>query len=61
MTKFIGVLIVLAGWLIALSGLFLSATNTGRGGFALLGIAVSLYGIFGVINASYLKTANWKK
>jgi hypothetical protein len=61
MQKLIGVLVAIAGWLLTLSGLFMSSTNTGRAGFAVLGIAVSLFGIFGLINAAFLKTAIWKK
>ena len=61
MQKLIGVLVAIAGWLLTLSGLFLSSSNTGRAGFAVLGIAVSLFGIFGLINAAFLKTAIWKK
>lgn len=58
--KLIGALIVLAGWILTLAGLFLSDSTTVRGGIALAGIAVSLFGIFGVLNPIYLKNANWK-
>lgn len=59
--KLLGVIVVLAGWLIAISGLYVSAEVMVRGLIALLGIAVSLFGIFGVLNPIYLKTANWKQ
>ena len=60
MMKLIGALIVLAGWVLTLAGLFISPETTVRGAIALAGIAVSLFGIFGVLNPIYLKNANWK-
>jgi hypothetical protein len=60
MMKLIGALIVLGGWVLTLAGLFISTATNVRGGIALLGIAVSLFGIFGVLNPIYLKNANWK-
>lgn len=59
--RLFGVLIILAGWAIAVSGLFLSSSNSIRILFCLGGISVSLFGIFGVINQYYLARANWKK
>jgi NADH:ubiquinone oxidoreductase subunit 6 (subunit J) len=59
--KLIGVLVILAGWALAVAGLFVSDSNTVRGAMALLGIAVSFFGIFGVLNQVFLKTANWKQ
>jgi hypothetical protein len=59
--RFIGVIINIAGWLIAMSGLFFSQSNAVRLAFAVVGICVSLFGIFGVMNKYYLQNANWKK
>ena len=59
--RLIGVGVVLGGWLIAMSGLFITTSNAGRIVFALGGIAVSLYGILGILNGYYLQRAIWKK
>lgn len=61
MQRLIGVLVVLAGWAVAMSGLFLSSANTVRIVIALAGIGISLYGILGVLNGYYLERAIWKK
>ena len=58
--KLLGVIVILAGWALAVGGLFISDSTTVRGAIALAGICVTLFGIFGVINPIYLKTANWK-
>ena len=59
--RLIGVAIILAGWVIAVAGLFLTSTNLGRLLFASGGILVSLFGILGVLNQYYLARAIWKK
>ena len=56
-----GLGIVLAGWALAVGGLFLSSSNMGRALIACAGIAVSLYGSLGVLNGYYLARANWKR
>jgi hypothetical protein len=56
-----GIAVNLLGFLIALSGLFISTSNTVRLLFAVAGIAVTLFGIFGLINRYYLARAIWKK
>ena len=53
--------IIFAGWVIAMAGLFLTTSETGRILFCLAGISVSLFGIFGVLNQYYLSRAIWKK
>ncbi|MFI5355407.1 MAG: hypothetical protein ACHQX0_07335 [Desulfobaccales bacterium] len=58
--KVIGLIVILAGWALSVAGLFISDSNTVRGGLAVLGIAVTLFGIFGILNPTFLKTANWK-
>jgi hypothetical protein len=56
-----GIVVNLLGWTIAMSGLFVSQSNGVRIGFALAGIGVSLFAIFGLINGYYLKNAIWKR
>ena len=56
-----GLAITVAGWVIAMSGLFLASSNEIRLIFAVAGIAVSMFGILGVLNKYYLARAIWKK
>ena len=58
---FAGLGVTLAGFLIAFASLGLTASNGGRLGLVLVGIAVSLFGILGIINPAYQKTAEWKR
>ncbi len=59
--RLIGVLCVLGGWAVAVSGLFLTASAGGRILVACIGIAISLYGSLGILNGYYLERAIWKK
>ena len=59
--RLIGVLCVLAGWLVAMSGLFMSSAAGPRILMACLGIALSLYGSLGILNGYYLERAIWKR
>jgi hypothetical protein len=59
--KLMGVLVVLAGWLIPVIGLNVTSSNGARFLLAVLGIAVSIFGILGMLNKAYLKEAIWKK
>ncbi len=59
--RIIGLLLVLGGWAIAVSGLFFTTANNGRLLFAVAGILVTLFGILGVLNKYYLQRAIWKK
>ena len=59
--RLIGVLCVLGGWVVAVSGLYLTASNGGRMVIACLGIAISLYGSLGILNGHYLERAIWKR
>jgi len=56
-----GLVVVLAGWGLAMSGLFVSSSNVARALFACAGIAVSGFGILGILNKYYLARALWKK
>ncbi len=57
----IGILITLLGFVISLLSLPMTSSVNVRMMMVLLGIAVSLFGILGIINRAYLKTANWRK
>jgi hypothetical protein len=56
-----GVGIIIAGWLVAMSSLFLTQLNGVRIVLICVGIAVSLFGNLGVVNKYYLDRAIWKK
>lgn len=58
---FIGILVTFLGFVISLLGLGLTSGVGTRMVAALLGIAVSLFGIIGLINKAYLQNAIWKK
>ncbi|MGB7848125.1 MAG: hypothetical protein WBL63_21120 [Candidatus Acidiferrum sp.] len=56
----IGIVVTLSGFVISLLSLGLNS-NPARLGIVVFGLAVSLYGIIGVLNRAYLKNAIWKK
>jgi hypothetical protein len=58
--KFVGILLALAGWLLPVVTLPLTQSLTARFILAVLGIAISLAGILGVLNKAHLKHAIWK-
>jgi hypothetical protein len=58
---FAGVIVSLLGFLIAAGSVAIMASNGGRLVVVLVGIAVSLFGIFGLINPAYQKDAVWKR
>ena len=58
--RILGIAVVLGGWLLAVSGLFITASNMGRAIFACLGIMVTLAGSLGILNKYYLARAIWK-
>ena len=59
--RLLGMGCTLGGWLVAIAGLFISASVGARVVFICLGIAVSLYGSLGLLNGYYLERAVWKK
>ncbi len=59
--KFIGLLVTVCGWLLSVAGLNLTSSLGGRFAFVLVGIAVCLIGILGILNPAYVKDAIWKK
>ena len=58
--RLLGIAVVLGGWVLAVSGLFITASNLGRAIFAGLGILVSLFGSLGILNKYYVARAIWK-
>jgi hypothetical protein len=57
----VGLVIAFLGFVLSVASLGLSSSNSTRLVIVLLGIAVSLGGIIGVINPAYQKNALWKK
>ncbi len=58
--KLVGVVVVLLGWLTVLFGLHISAGVSGRMVTSILGLAISLAGIFFVLAPAVSKNAIWK-
>ena len=58
--KAVGVLVVVAGWMLALFGLHLASGVGGRMVFAIVGLAVSLIGVVFILPAACNKNAIWK-
>jgi hypothetical protein len=56
-----GLVVTLLGFLISVASLTLTASVGGRMGIVLVGLAVSLFGIIGLLNKAFLKNAIWKK
>ena len=57
----IGLVVTLAGFLISVLSLGMLESAGARLGAVCLGIAVSLFGIVGLVNPAYVKNAIWKK
>jgi hypothetical protein len=58
---FVGVLITLLGFVIAILSVAVTSSVGGRMVMVLIGIAVCLIGIIGVINRAFLKNAIWRR
>jgi len=58
--KIIGLLLVLVGWLLPILTLGIAQSTAARMVLSLLGIAITLVGILGVLNKVHLKSAIWK-
>jgi cytochrome c biogenesis protein CcdA len=56
-----GVLVTFLGFLIAFFSLGLTQSVNGRMAMVIVGIIVSVAGIFGLINPVFQKNANWKR
>jgi hypothetical protein len=59
--KITGLLLAIVGWLIPVLGLSWTSSNAARLTLCLLGIAVCLVGILGVLNRAFLQHAIWKR
>ncbi|MGC2196861.1 MAG: hypothetical protein WA628_19460 [Terriglobales bacterium] len=58
--KLIGLVMVLAGWLLPVVTLVLAQSTAARMIVSLVGLAISLFGILVVVNKAHLKQAIWK-
>ncbi len=58
---FAGLVVTLVGFLLAAGSVGLMTGNAGRLLLVLVGIAISLFGIIGLINPAYQKNAVWKR
>jgi uncharacterized membrane protein YgaE (UPF0421/DUF939 family) len=56
-----GIVVTVAGWGLAVASLGITQSTGARLGLVLVGIAISLLGILGVLNQHYMKHAIWKK
>ena len=56
-----GILITLLGFLISVFSLAIASNVGARLIIVLIGLAVSLFGIMGVINRAYLNNAIWRR
>ena len=57
----VGLVVTVAGFVLAAASVGITSSTTGRLGMVLVGIALSLIGILGVINPAYQKNAVWRK
>jgi hypothetical protein len=58
---FIGILVTLLGFIISVASVAIASSTGVRLVVVLIGLAVSLFGIMGILNPVYLKTAIWRK
>ena len=56
-----GLVVTLLGFVISVASLTLTTSVGGRMGIVLAGLAISLFGIIGLINKAYLKNPIWKR
>jgi cytochrome c biogenesis protein CcdA len=56
-----GILVTLLGFGAAVASVGISSSNGVRLAIVLIGIAVSLFGILGMINPAFQKNAPWRK
>jgi hypothetical protein len=57
----IGILVTLLGFAVAFFSLGMTTDVNARLAMVVAGIGISLFGILGLINKTYLKTAIWRK
>jgi len=58
---FVGLVVTLIGFLVAAGSVGIMSGTGGRLILVLAGIAISLFGILGLINPAYQKNAVWKR
>jgi hypothetical protein len=58
---FVGIVVTLLGFLVASMSPGLVAGTTGRLVMVLVGIAISLFGIMGILLPAFQKTAVWRR
>ena len=56
-----GVVVTFLGFLIAVASLGMASDVGARMAIVIVGIAISFFGIIGLINPAYMKHAIWKK
>jgi hypothetical protein len=56
----IGLAVTLFGFVVSLLSLGITTSTGARLGIVLAGIAISLFGIIGLINPAYVKSAIWR-
>lgn len=59
-SKWMGLFVTWLGWLLCMFGVHMASGVWGRVGLALLGIAVSLFGIIVLLPAAMNRNAIWK-
>jgi hypothetical protein len=57
----VGIAVTVLGFVISLLSLEMASSLYGRLAMVTMGIAVSLFGIIGLINRAYLKNPIWKR
>ena len=57
----VGLVVTLAGFLLAVLSVGVASANGVRLIIVLVGIAISLFGIIGLINPAYQKNALWRR
>ena len=57
----LGIVVTFLGFVISLLSLSMMSSVNGRMVMVLVGLAVSLFGIIGLLNPAYMKNANWRK
>jgi hypothetical protein len=58
--QIIGIVLAVVGWLLPVVGLTITESLSARFILAILGIAISLAGILGVLNNAHMKKAIWR-
>ena len=58
---FVGILVTLLGFVISFVSLGVASATGGRMAMVLVGIAVSLFGILGLLNRHFVRNAIWRK